>query len=498
MNYFKAAPFTMVIWIFICAVIFLIISVLWKKRWLLYHAWKIPGPFSVPLVGSTYLLSATKDSFFEVVYRNLDSYRPVIKTWIGSELYITTTRPADVEKILVNCLNKSPFYENFNDVMKDTLLTSKVSIWKDHRKMINPSFNLKILSSFHDIFVKYSREIVKYLLDVGGTEQTDFLSVIWEKTFDVALVSLTNVNPCELKERRRAISIAVRFEEILMQRLHTFWLLTDFSWKLSNLHKEHKVVCQTAHEIGENIIAEEYKSYESEDRNDDTIESKRFLRNLTKLNRTNQITREEILEETNFMLMAASETASITINTILTILGIYSDIQERVYQELASVLPNIENSPTQEELNRLDYLERVVKEILRLVPTIPFIMRYADEDIKCDPYVFPAGSNLVIPLVLLHRDPEVWPEPEKFDPDRFLPDEVGKRHRCSYIPFSFGVRNCIGLKFGMMVVKVMVATILRNFKVRTVDMKSWKDIQWDYMVMLKTKNSRLRFEKRKF
>ena len=57
--------------------------------------------------------------------------------------------------------------------------------------------------------------------------------------------------------------------------------------------------------------------------------------------------------------------------------------QERVYQELVSVLPNMENSPIQEELNRLDYLERVVKEILRLVPTIPFILRYADEDIKC-------------------------------------------------------------------------------------------------------------------
>ena len=68
-----------------------------------------------------------------------------------------------------------------------------------------------------------------------------------------------------------------------------------------------------------------------------------------------------------------------------------------------------------------------------------------------DPYVFPAGSNFIIPIVLLHRDPEVWPEPEKFDPDRFLPDEAAKRHRCSYIPFSFGVRNCIGLYLATMV-----------------------------------------------
>ncbi|XP_063914295.1 cytochrome P450 4C1-like [Zophobas morio] len=488
----------MVIWIFICAVIFVIISVLWKKRWLLYHAFKIPGPFSVPLVGSAFLLSATKDNFFDLICGKLDSWRPVTKFWVGSQLYIATMRPSDVENILTNSLNKSPFYENFNDIMKDTLLTAKVSIWKEHRKMINPSFNSKILNSYHDIFINYSKEMVKFLDDKEGVEQTDFLRVIWEKTFDAALATLTNVKPHLVKERQRTITLTVKFEEILIQRFHSFWLLIDFFWKLSTLHKEHEVVCQTAHEIAENIIAEEYKSYESQDRNDDTIESKRLLPNLTKLNQTKLITREEILEETSFMMMAASETAAITINTVLTILGIYSDIQERVYQELVSVLPNMENSPIQEELNRLDYLESVVKEILRLVPTIPFIMRYADEDIKCDPYVFPAGSNLIVPLVLLHRDPEVWPDPEKFDPDRFLHDEVGKRHRCSYIPFSFGARNCIGLKFGMMVVKVTVATILRNFEVQTVGMNSWKDIQWDYMVMLKTKNSRLRFEKRKF
>ncbi|XP_063914439.1 cytochrome P450 4C1-like [Zophobas morio] len=488
----------MEIWIFICAVIFVIILVLWKKRWLLYHAWKIPGPYSVPLVGSAFLLSATKDNFFDLVCGKMDSWRPVTKFWVGTQLYIPTTRPTDVEKILTNCLNRSPFCDNFNDIMKDTLLTSKGSIWKEHRKMINPSFNSKILNSYHDTFVKCSREMVKILDDKEGVEQTDFLRVIWEKTVDGALATLTNVKPHVVKKRQRIISITVRYEQILIQRFHTIWLLIDFFWKLSNLHKEHKILCETSHEIAKNIIAEEYMSYETEARNDDTIESKRFLPNLTKLNRTKQITREEILEETNFMITVASETSALTVNTVLTILGIYSDIQERVYQELVSVLPDMEKSPTQEELNRLNYLERVVKETLRLVPTIPLILRYADEDIKCDPYVFPAGSNLVIPLVLLHRDPDVWPEPEKFDPDRFLPDEVAKRHRCSYIPFSFGARNCIGLRFAMMEVKIMVATILRNFKLQTVGMKSFKDMQWDYMVMLKAKNSRLRFEKRKF
>ncbi|XP_063914644.1 cytochrome P450 4C1-like [Zophobas morio] len=482
----------------IFSVLFIIIVVLWKKRWLLYHSWKIPGPFAVPLVGSAFLLSATKDNFFDLIYRNLDSWKPVTKFWVGAELYIVTTRPTDVEKILTNCLTKSPFYDNLGGVIKDSLLTLKVSIWKKHRKMINPSFKSTILNSFHDVFVKYSREMVKFLNDAEGNEQSDLVSVIWEKTLDSALATLTNVKPDAIKERRRAITAATKIEEIFIQRFHNFWLLIDFIWKLSKLHEEYKAACQIGHAIAENIITEEHKSYESLKFSGDIIRSEHFLPHLIKLNQTKQITRKEILEEMSLMLIASSETTALTVNIVLTILGIYPDIQEKVFGELVSVLPTIEKDPTLEDISRLDYLKRVVKETMRLVPIIPFILRYTDEDIKCGSYVFPAGSNFFVPIIVLHRDSDVWPEPEKFDPDRFLYDKITKREHCSYIPFSFGSRNCIGLRYAMMSVKVMLATILRSFKVQTVGLKSWKDIQWEYLIMLKPKNIRLLFEKRAF
>ena len=63
--------------------------------------------------------------FFDLIYRNLDSWKPVTKFWVGAELYIVTTRPTDVEKILTNCLTKSPFYDNLGGVIKDSLLTLK-------------------------------------------------------------------------------------------------------------------------------------------------------------------------------------------------------------------------------------------------------------------------------------------------------------------------------------------------------------------------------------
>ncbi|XP_063914281.1 cytochrome P450 4C1-like [Zophobas morio] len=460
------------------------------KRWMIYHSWNIPGPFVVPLLGSPFVLLLTKDNCFELGYKYLYCYKPVAKTWAGSQLYIATARPADVEKILTNFLNKSPFLENFNDAMKDTLLTTKVSAWKEQRKMMNPCFNLKIINSFHDTFAKYSRKMVNFLDATEGSEQTNLLSVIWESTYDSAIENLTNVRPHMIKGRYDAIKALEKIKEILVYRFYKPWLLIGFIWKLSNLYKEHQAACQTFRSVVETIVAEEYQLSYTEKTNDDDMRSKRFLPHLIKSKQNKQITDGQILEEMGLMTFVASETTAVTITTILVVLGIYPDIQEKVYQELVSILPTTNNDPTLEEINRLEYLDRVTKGSMRLIPAVPALFRYINEDIKCDPYVFPAGSNVVVPTVLLHRDPDVWPDPEKFDPDRFLPDEVAKRHRCSYIPFSFG------LKYGMMSVKLMVAMIVRSLKVRAIGAKSWKDIQCEMLVILKPKNARLVFEKR--
>ncbi|KAF2890572.1 hypothetical protein ILUMI_15601, partial [Ignelater luminosus] len=93
---------------------------------------------------------------------------------------------------------------------------------------------------------------------------------------------------------------------------------------------------------------------------------------------------------------------------------------------------------------KLVYLDRVIKEALRIFSAASVLRRTAAADIKLDKTdcIIPAGCEISLSFISLHRDPELWPDPLKFDPDHFLPDEIAKRHPYRWMPFSGGSRNC--------------------------------------------------------
>nr|XP_042898805.1 cytochrome P450 4V2 [Parasteatoda tepidariorum] len=179
-------------------------------------------------------------------------------------------------------------------------------------------------------------------------------------------------------------------------------------------------------------------------------------------------TEDDIIEETVSFFTGANVTLGITLSHIFYCLGLYKDEQKIVQNELDEIFGNSSRDIAEEDLRSMTYLECFIKETLRLYP-LTYISREAPEGLKIYDYDVPKESIVVIFIHKLHRDPEVFPNPEKFDPSRFFPENCIGRSPYAFIPFSAGPRNCIAHRFAMITLKTLVANALRHFDIFSMD-----------------------------
>jgi cytochrome P450 len=120
-------------------------------------------------------------------------------------------------------------------------------------------------------------------------------------------------------------------------------------------------------------------------------------------------------------------------------------IQDKVFNEINDEYPSFDEPLTLGTLNRMTYLEMAIKETMRLIPIVPFIGREVKSDFDLGPCRLKEDTIVIINIYALHRRKDIWGEDaDEYNPDRFLPENVAKRHSYAYIPFSGGARNCIG------------------------------------------------------
>ena len=156
-----------------------------------------------------------------------------------------------------------------------------------------------------------------------------------------------------------------------------------------------------------------------------------------------QIDAEGIREEVDTFMFEGHDTTATGLLFIFFLLGQHKDVQQRVYEEIKSLVDASGGEPlSTADFNSMNYTDRVIRESMRLYPPVPFISRDLTEDVQlASGHTVPKGTQCHLHIYDLHRDPEQFPDPEVFDPDRFLPEECEKRHPFAYIPFSAGRRT---------------------------------------------------------
>jgi cytochrome P450 family 6 len=182
-------------------------------------------------------------------------------------------------------------------------------------------------------------------------------------------------------------------------------------------------------------------------------------------------TPEELAAESFLVYIGGFESSSTLMTFTMYELALNSEIQDRLRSEILSGLEENDGRLTYDMLFGFKYLDMVINESLRKYPPIPSQARKCTKEyeIPGTKLVIPKGTVLEIPTFSIHRDPEHWPEPDKFEPERFTPEEVKARNPLAFMPFGEGPRNCIGMRFAQMQSKLAIVKIIQNYELSPSD-----------------------------
>ncbi|XP_054723292.1 uncharacterized protein LOC129233267 [Uloborus diversus] len=241
--------------------------------------------------------------------------------------------------------------------------------------------------------------------------------------------------------------------EIMEERKRTGKTRNDFLQLLMDTAKEVEEDTSEPADKGNDILS----NYTSDDKSDQMFKSTNSKKSLS-LN--------ELVAQCCIFFLAGYDTTASTLSFTSYMLALHEDIQKRLIDEIDEAVKAANGELTYEGVQNLKYLDNVISESMRLFPPAVRLERLADQDYRVEEAGFTISKDTIItiPTYAIHRDEAYFPDPEKFDPDRFNAEIKAKRDQYTFLPFGAGPRNCIGMRFALMEVKVCLAHILTKFR----------------------------------
>ncbi|XP_049830716.1 cytochrome P450 6k1-like isoform X2 [Schistocerca gregaria] len=184
---------------------------------------------------------------------------------------------------------------------------------------------------------------------------------------------------------------------------------------------------------------------------------------------TDKLSMEDMAAQAFVFFGAGFETSSTATSFTLHELALNPDVQSKLHDEIDAVLEENGGEISYDTIGKMTYLDKVVSESLRKYPPAPVLNRECNQDYKIpdSDVVLEKGTPVVLSVLGLHHDPRHFPDPDRFDPERFSEEAKAKRHPYVYLPFGEGPRICIGMRMGLLQTKVGLVNILSKYSVRT-------------------------------
>lgn len=407
------------------------------------------------------------------------------------------------------------------------LIISEGEHWRRHRKLFNPAFNVAMLASFVPI-INDNIAIMLRRIERGAnttTAQTgsssspgssvsvaelDIVPLIKDLSLDIVCeTSLSTSVGAQLSttDRKEYIEPIHRATVLFAKRLLNPLVHSDFIYSLTADGRENAAVIRQIHgfvrrlaterkatiEEQKRLLAtsdkpeaemeEEEEEGEKKEKEDKRVGSKKrkyvFVDTLLNAHLDNPqgFTERDILEEVNALMFAGQDSTSVTLTMALLLIADDRRVQARIVEELNEVFSG-ESDPahcqvTIEHTRSMRYLEAVIKEALRLFSAAPNTAKRIESEITVNGHRIPAGTSALLLFSILHKDPAIFPQPEKFIPERFFEETTGNGGGnggggssfppYSFIPFSAGPRTCPGRRFTVLEMKLIIASLCRRY-----------------------------------
>jgi len=415
------------------------------------------GPKRAPFLGN---LNAARKDILGLLTTAQREFGDIVELKFGMYRYVVLNDVDAIHHVLVaNNKNyvKSETYEGLKLILGQGLLTSEGEFWRRQRKLAQPAFHKERLHGFSSEMARLTDE----MLMRWKTEKTlsvDMHAEMMRLTLRIVGMTLfsTDVDH-EAKRVGEAMTHATHFMNDFIQSL-----IKTPLWLPTQKNRQFIKARETLNDLVLSIIQERRR--EGSEKHKDLLGM--FMAAVGD-SEDDRMSDTQLRDEVMTVVLAGHETTANLLAFTFYALNQHPEIAARVRDEVAEVVGD--RIPTLDDLPKLKYTTRVLEEALRLYPPAWIFEKQAVGPDVVGGYRIDPKTILAISPFTMHRHPKHWEQPERFDPDRFLPERSEKRAKFAYIPFGGGPRFCIGNAFAMMEAQIIVAMVMSRFTLANVN-----------------------------
>ncbi len=413
-----------------------------------------PGPSGQPLIGNVIPLARDHFGFYE----SLADYGDVVSYRVGRTPFTALLHPDPIEEVLVgqsDRFSRWGFAEAGLDFAPEGLFTVTGDQWRRQRQTMYPAFTVEKLRGFTDTIWTYAQE---EMTDWEDHDVLDLNRSFEALTFRILSKTLLDIDLDAHDDTLPIVTVVEAINDLASpQRIVTKhipdWVPTPKRRRFSRATREYR-------QLVDELLAERV---ETDEEPEDLLS---ILRTSTGPDGST-LSVAEVRDNLLNFITAGYDTTSLALSYTCKLVANHPAASDQIATEVSSVRSDGTNGPP--ALDRLQATRRIVKESLRLYPPAFKIYRTATQLTTVAGYRIPRGTVVTAPQFLLHRDPRWYTSPDEFRPDRWTEEFEASLPKFAYFPFGGGPLHCIGMRFAMMEIMLVIARIASKVRLEPVN-----------------------------